>query len=53
MDSRLKRHCILGSMGVILLVALLVLYANRAQQPSGEDRQPGSPQPRPDPRCRR
>ncbi len=32
MDSRLKRHCILGSMGVILLAALLVLYANREPQ---------------------
>lgn len=32
MDSRLKRYCILGSMGVILLVALLVLYVNRENQ---------------------
>lgn len=39
MDSKLKRYCILGSMGVILLVALLVLYANQdAQGPTeGQD----------------
>lgn len=36
MDSKLKRYCILGSMGVILLVALLVLYANR--EPQGPNR---------------
>ena len=35
MDSRLKRHCILASMGVILLVALLVLYANQEQPRQG------------------
>lgn len=36
MDSKLKRYCILGSMGVILLAALLVLYANRGPQgPAG------------------
>lgn len=36
MDSKLKRYCILGSMGVILLVALLVLYMNREDQtPAG------------------
>ena len=36
MDSKLKRHCILGSMGVILLAALLVLYSNReSQHPPG------------------
>ncbi|MDE6673827.1 MAG: glycoside hydrolase family 25 protein [Acetatifactor sp.] len=28
----MKRHCILGSMGVILLAALLVLYANQEPQ---------------------
>ncbi len=37
MDFRLKRYCILGSMGVILLVALLVLLVNRERQtPGGE-----------------
>lgn len=36
MDSKLKRYCILGSMGVILLAALLVLYANR--EPQGPNR---------------
>lgn len=36
MDSKLRRYCILGSMGVILLVALLVLYANR--EPQGPNR---------------
>lgn len=32
MDSKLKRYCILGSVGVILLAALLVFYANREPQ---------------------
>lgn len=36
MDSKLKRYCILGSMGVILLATLLVLYANR--EPQGSNR---------------
>lgn len=35
MDSKLRRYCILGSMGVILLVALLVLYANQESQTPG------------------
>lgn len=43
MDSRLKRRCILGSMGVILLVALLVLYGNRERQPSGGGQAAGLP----------
>lgn len=46
MDSKLKRYCILGSMGVILLVALLVLYANRESQTPGGG-QAGLPQPTP------
>ncbi|MCM1118733.1 MAG: glycoside hydrolase family 25 protein [bacterium] len=37
MDSKLKRYCILGSMGVILLAALLVLLANQGVQgPTGD-----------------
>ncbi|MDE7224377.1 MAG: hypothetical protein K2O34_11450, partial [Acetatifactor sp.] len=44
MDSKLKRCCILGSMGVILLAALLVFYSNR--EPG---RGPGSSTPTPTP----
>lgn len=43
MDSRLKRHCILASMGVILLVALLVLYANQEQRPRDGGQAAGQP----------
>lgn len=45
MDSKLKRICILGSMGVILLVAVLVLYANPA--PRGGGQGTGQPTPKP------
>lgn len=47
MDSKLKRTCIMASIGVIALVALLVLYSNREQQtPGGEQAQPPQPTPR-------
>lgn len=41
MDSKLKRYCILGSMGVILLAALLVLYANQDAQAPTEGQEHG------------
>lgn len=44
MDSKLKRTCIMASIGVIALVALLVLYANREQQNPGGGQAP-PPQP--------
>ncbi|MFG6358528.1 MAG: glycoside hydrolase family 25 protein [Acetatifactor sp.] len=44
MDSKLKRTCIMASIGVIALVALLVLYANREQQNPGGGQTP-PPQP--------
>lgn len=43
MDSRLKRHCILASMGVIALAALLVLYANREEPSRGGGQGAGQP----------
>lgn len=47
MDSKLKRTCIMASIGVIALVALLVLYSNREQQtPGGVQAQPPQPTPR-------
>ncbi len=47
MDSKLKRTCIMASMGVIALVALLVLYANReSQNPGGGQAQPPQATPR-------
>ncbi len=47
MDSKLKRTCIMASMGVIALVALLVLYANReSQTPGGGQAQPPQATPR-------
>lgn len=44
MDSKLKRYCILGSMGMILLVALLVLYTNRDRRPPAAERETPQPQ---------
>lgn len=47
MDSKLKRTCIMASIGMIALVALLVLYSNREQQtPGGVQAQPPQPTPR-------
>lgn len=45
MDSKLKRYCILGSMGMILLVALLVLYMNREEQMPAGVQTTSQPQP--------